>query len=355
MRRFRNFGCHLVTSRYALPDLLRYAQLLDSSGFDVITVGDHTLVPNSAATYPNAHMVLGYLGSATKRVRLSPAVTDPLRRHPVEIAQSTITLDQLTHGRAMLGIGAGEMMNLEPFGLEWGKAYTRLAEAIDVVKLLWSSSAGSPVDYRGGYFRLSKAYLQIRQYGPKPPPIYVGAVGRKTRELVGEKTEGWIPVIESPSSLKVHMEDVSRGAARANRSPEDVDTLVTFYSEVNGDREGALRTVGPVARMQLTQERNVLELTSGIKVPAKLSVQQLLANDPALSKELQDFGATIPTKVIEDVTALGTVEDCTKKLESFLDAGATSFLLCNLSKDQEGTFGPYAQKIIPYLRENYGR
>jgi alkanesulfonate monooxygenase SsuD/methylene tetrahydromethanopterin reductase-like flavin-dependent oxidoreductase (luciferase family) len=99
----------------------------------------------------------------------------------------------------------------------------------------------------------------------------------------------------------------------------------------------------------------VLELTSGMRVPRKLSVQKLLANDPALSRELQDFGATIPTKVIEDVTALGTVEDCIKKLESFLDAGATSFLLCNLSRDQEGTFGPYAQKIIPYLRENYGR
>ncbi len=355
MRRFRNFGCHLVTSRYSLPDLLKYAQLLDSGGFDVITVGDHTLIPNSAATYPNAHMVLGYLGSATKRVRLSPAVTDPLRRHPVEIAQSTVTLDQLTHGRAMLGIGAGEMMNLEPFGFEWGKAYTRLLEAIDVVKLLWGSSPNSPVDYSGEYFRLSRAYLQIRQYGPESPPIYVGAVGRKTRELVGEKTEGWIPIIESPASLRIHMQDVSRGAARSNRKAEDVDTMVTFYSEVNEDRGAALKTVEPVARMQLTQERNVLELTSGLKVPEKLSVQHLLANDPSLSTELHDFGAAIPTQVIEDVTALGTLEDCTRKLERFLDAGATSFLLCNLSRDQEGTFGPYTRTIIPYLRENYGR
>jgi alkanesulfonate monooxygenase SsuD/methylene tetrahydromethanopterin reductase-like flavin-dependent oxidoreductase (luciferase family) len=98
----------------------------------------------------------------------------------------------------------------------------------------------------------------------------------------------------------------------------------------------------------------VLEFTSGIRVPEKLSVQRLLANDPALSRELQAFGSTIPGKVIEDVTALGTVEDCIKKLEAFLDAGATSFLLCNLSRDQEGTFGPYVEKVVPYLRENYG-
>jgi alkanesulfonate monooxygenase SsuD/methylene tetrahydromethanopterin reductase-like flavin-dependent oxidoreductase (luciferase family) len=334
MRRFRNFGCHLVTSRYSLPDLARYARWLDTNGFDVITVGDHTLIPNSAATYPNAHIVLGYLASMTGRVRLSPAVTDPLRRHPVEIAQSTVTLDHVTRGRGMLGIGAGEMMNLEPFGFEWGKAYTRLAEAVDVVKLLWASSPEAPVDYKGEYFRLARAYLQIRPYGAKAPPMYVGAVGRRTRELAGEKTDGWIPVIESPASLKSHMEDISRGASKSGREAKEVDTLVTFYSVVNEDRQAALKTVEPVARMQLTQERSVLELTSGIRVPEKLSVQRLLANDPALSRELQDFGSTIPGKVIEDVTALGTVEDCIKKLEAFLDAGATSFLLCNLSRSR---------------------
>jgi alkanesulfonate monooxygenase SsuD/methylene tetrahydromethanopterin reductase-like flavin-dependent oxidoreductase (luciferase family) len=354
LRRFRNFGCHLVTSRYSLPDIIKHAQWLDSNGFDVITVGDHTLIPNSAATYPNAHMVLGHLGSVTKRVRLSPAVTDPLRRHPVEIAQSTLTLDQLTHGRGMLGIGAGEMMNLEPFGFEWGKAYTRLAEAVDVIKLLWSASPASPADYQGQYFRLSRAYLQIRPYGARSPSLYIGAVGKRTRELVGEKADGWIPVIESPASLRSHIEDVSRGAAKSGRDARDVDTLLTFYSEVNNDRQAALKTMEPVARMQLTQERSVLELTSGIKVPQRLSVQQLLVNDPAVTRELQEFGETIPTKVIEEVTAFGSAEDCIKKLEAFLDAGATSFLLCNLSKDQEGTFGPYANQIVPYLRENYG-
>ncbi|MDG6925875.1 MAG: LLM class flavin-dependent oxidoreductase [Nitrososphaerota archaeon] len=354
MRRFRNFGCHLVTSRYSLPDLLRHAQFLDSNGFDLVTVGDHTLIPNSAATYPNAQMVLGYLGSITKNCRLSPAVTDPLRRHPVEIAQATVTLDQLTHGRAMLGIGAGEMMNLEPFGFEWGKAYTRLVEAIDVIKLLWGSSPAAPVDYQGEFFRLARAYLQIRQFGARPPPIYVGAVGRKTRELVGEKADGWLPVIESPASLRSHLEDVGRGVARSGRQVREIDATVTFYSEVSDDRSASLKTVEPVARMQLTQERSVLELTSGMKVPERLSVQRLLANDVALSRELQDFGAGIPMRVIEDVTAVGPVEDCIKKLEQFLDSGATSFLLCNLSRDQERTFGAYAQGIVPYLRENYG-
>lgn len=355
MRRLRNFGCHMVTSRYSLQDLIGHVQFLDKGGFDVVTIGDHTLIPNSAATYPNAQTVLGYLARVTERCRISPAVTDPLRRHPVEIAQAALTVDQLTRGRGMLGLGAGEMMNLEPFGLEWSKPFTRLREAVEVIQLLWSSSPKAPVDYQGEFFNLSRAYLQITPYEVgKAPPLYIGAVGRKTRELVGERTDGWIPVIESPSSLRVHLEDIRRGAQRAGRDPEAVDTMVTFYTEVGDDREAALRTVEPVARMQLVQERSVVELTSGISIPRELSVQRLLVNDPEVTQNLHAVGASLPRKVVEDVTVIGTVEECIKKVETFLDSGATSFLVVNLGKDQEGVFRSYSERIIPYLKENYG-
>jgi len=317
-------------------------------------VGDHTLIPNTAASYPNATTVLSFFGSITNRVKLSTAVTDPLRRHPVEIAQATVTLDRLTHGRAILGIGAGEMMNLEPFGLEYSRPFTRLAEAIDVIKLLWKSSPSAPVDYEGEIFRLRRAYLQIKSFSAKPPPIYIGAVGKKTRELVGLKAEGWMPVIESTSSLRLHTEDVKRGLDQARRKIEDVDVTVTYYSEVNDDKEAAYKTVEPVARTQLIQERSVLQHVSGISVPQNLSVQRILANDPEIAKELQTLASSIPAKAVEEVTIIGTADDCIKRIEGYLDAGATSFLLVNLSKDQDYTFKQYSEKVIPYLRENYG-
>ena len=345
----------MVTSRYALPDLIRYAKKLDADGFDAITIGDHTLIPNSAATYPNATTLLGYLASVTEHCRLSQAVTDPLRRHPVEIAQAALTLDQLTRGRAMLGLGAGEMMNLEPFGLDYDRPFTRLREAVDVIKLLWRSSPKDPVDYDGEFFTLRRAYLQTGPFNAgRPPPIYIGAVGTKTRELVGEKADGWIPVLESTTSLKAHLEDVSRGAKKANRGSGGIDVMVTFYSVV-GDKQEALKTVEAVTRVQLVQERSVVELTSGISIPREFSVARLLVNDPEITQELQSVANSIPEKVVEAVTVVGTEEDCIKRLESYLDAGATSFLLCNLGKDQDETFSRYAQRIVPYLRENYSK
>src|SRR5215467_13060021 len=112
MRRVRELGTHLITSRYRLDELIRYGMLLDNYGYDHIKVGDHTLIANQDAPYPNSQALLPAIGSRTKRVKLSTAVTDPYRRHPVEIAHWVATLDQLTGGRTVLGIGAGEVMNL---------------------------------------------------------------------------------------------------------------------------------------------------------------------------------------------------------------------------------------------------
>ncbi len=354
MRRLKGFGCHLVTSRYALPEILRYGKMADGLGFDLLTVGDHTLIPNSAATYPNAHVILGFLGALTARCRLSTAVTDPIRRHPAEIAQSVATLDQLTSGRTALGIGAGEMMNLEPFGLGYERPYTRLVEAVEVIKRLWKATPQSPASYDGEIFKLRSAYLQIRPFGPKMPPVYIGALGSRTREFAGAQADGWLPVIESPDSLRAHLQDVVRGAQKAGRQPQQIDTRLTFYSEVNDDREAAYRAIEPIARTQLVQERSVLEMAGGSAVADSLSVQRIRANDLSTTKELQDAAARIPRKLVEDVVIFGTAEDCTRKLEAYLDAGATSFLLCNVSRNQEATFNAYAEKIVPYLRKKYG-
>jgi|UniRef100_A0A7J3WCJ5 phthiodiolone/phenolphthiodiolone dimycocerosates ketoreductase len=113
--RLREFGCHIITSRHTVEDVLRLTVLADKLSYDHVRMGDHVLVPNPEASYPKAQTLLAAFGVLTKRVRLSTAVTYSYRRHPVEIAQAIATLDVLTSGRAVLGIGAGELMNLSPF------------------------------------------------------------------------------------------------------------------------------------------------------------------------------------------------------------------------------------------------
>jgi alkanesulfonate monooxygenase SsuD/methylene tetrahydromethanopterin reductase-like flavin-dependent oxidoreductase (luciferase family) len=356
LRRVNEFGCHLVTSRYELKDVLRYGVLLDKLGFDHLKVGDHTLIPNAEATYPNAHVVLAALGAMTKRIRLSTSVTDPLRRHPVEIAQWVATMDQLTRGRAAVGIGAGEVMNLAPFGIEYQRPFTRLKEAIEVMKLLWIATPSRPSNYDGEIFRLRDAYLQVRPVQKPHPPVYIGAISPKTRALVGEIASGWVPMaMESPATLKEHMEDVQRGAKRAGRRLRDIEVAVTVYTDVSNDTEAAYRSVEGVARSMLVWEREIIKKQAGIEIPEELSVQRMSGNDKSIMKKIDAFGASIPRWLVEEATAFGTADRCIKKFEQYLDAGATSIIICNVGKNQDLVFRKYSEEIIPYLKRRYGR
>src|SRR5437870_1734275 len=82
-------------------------------------------------------VVLGALAQRTKRIRLGTAVTDAVRLHPASLARAALTLQHVSKGRFILGIGAGERENTEPYGIPLGKAASRFEEALKVIRLLW--------------------------------------------------------------------------------------------------------------------------------------------------------------------------------------------------------------------------
>lgn len=351
----KEFGVHIRTTRHEVPKLLEYAVKIENWGFDHLKVGDHSLTLNSRVEYPNAHTLLSAMGALTKRIKLSTSVTDPYRRHPVEIAQGIATLDRLTKGRAVLGIGAGEVMNLEPFGIEWRRPYTTLKEAIEVIKLLWLSRPGSPVSFQGRSFRLENAYLQLRCHQQPHPPIYVGALGPRTRELSGEKADGWIPVAsETPEVLKVHLEDVKRGISKRGGRLEDFCVSATIYTDV-GDFEEIYKVVEPTARGVLAMNHEALQMLGHRVEPLEeITVQRIRVNDAEAMKKLGERARAIPRKLVEQVVAIGEPDQIISRLEEYIRAGVNSLIICSLSKDDDRLYQTYSEKIMPYLRETYG-
>ena len=348
-----DLGAHILTSRYEPAEIMRYAELLDGYGYDHLKVGDHTLSSDSRTPYPNSQVVLAAVGARTKRAKLSTAVTDPFRRHPVEIAHWVATLDQFTGGRAMLGIGAGEEMNMTPYGIEWQRPLTRLKEAVEVIRLLWAATPATPADYTGEIFSLKGAYLQTRPLQSPGPRIYIGAIGKRNRELAGQAADGWFPMAtETPETLSRKLTDVRTGAARSGRDMEAFDVQVTIYTDVSEDADAAYRSVEGAAKGALVWERSMLKERTGLDVPEELSVQKIDVTDREIMKRMSDFMALIPRSLVEEVTATGTAEACTSRIEKLLRAGATSVTICNLGRDQERVYETYAKKIFPYLREN---
>jgi phthiodiolone/phenolphthiodiolone dimycocerosates ketoreductase len=145
-------------------------------------------------------------------------VTEPIRRHPAQLAQAALTIHHLTRGRFILGIGAGEKENVEPYGLSYSGQVSRLEEALYCIRLLW----GSPKDYvsfSGTYYSLDRAVIGLGSYRGTFPPIWVAAHGPRMLRLAGRYGDGWLPTHQmEPEDYAEHLGQIRVAAGEAGRS-----------------------------------------------------------------------------------------------------------------------------------------
>ena len=166
MRTKFGFTQGLNVARMGLDEnqVITACQMADRLDFDSIWAMDHANVPQwKNAVVNDAWLMLAAIGVLTKNVELGTCVTDAIRRHPSAIALSTVTLDRLTNGRGMLGIGAGEAQNVVDFGIEFTKPVTKLKEQLEVIDKLFQSDPDNRVDYEGKYYKLINACLQAKE------------------------------------------------------------------------------------------------------------------------------------------------------------------------------------------------
>lgn len=229
----------------AQSDVLGMARRVEALGFDSVWVGDSVL----AKPRLEALSTLAAVAGATDSVTLGTAVYLPTLRHAVHVAHQTATIDQLSGGRLVLGLGVGrgtdaelEQANLD---VEYGRRGTRLDETLDVVTALWS---GSERDYEGSVFDLVDASIGFQP--ARPPPIYVATVGydpeqgfpRPIRDRTIEHGDGWIPISLSPASYAAGLESIRADLEEAGRDPAAFDAALYLDVVIADSETAAIQT-----------------------------------------------------------------------------------------------------------------
>lgn len=225
------FGLDVTTSAAPGADPVSDARKAEGLGFDFVSASDH---PSSDHPTLETWTLLSYIAATTSRIRVATRVLAVPNRPPPIVAKMAETLDRMSGGRLILGLGGGYSdEEFRGFGLGVPTPRDKidgLEEAIRITHGLWTEPSFT---FDGKHYRTDEAELE-----PKPSrriPIWLGTFGPRALALTGRLADGWIPSLElaPPERVPEMRERILRGAHHAGRNPEDI--TLAYNMEIRVD------------------------------------------------------------------------------------------------------------------------
>jgi F420-dependent oxidoreductase-like protein len=275
----------------------------------------------------DAATILGWIAAQTSKIKVGSAIFQMPGRSPAMTAMTAATLDQLSGGRMLLGIGSsGPQVSEGWHGVRFAKQLQRTREYVAVVRKALSRERvefdGETVtlplpDGPGKALKLTISPVQERI------PIYLAAIGPKNTALAGEIADGWIPTLLDPAHLSSLREQLEEGAARAGRSLNgDFDIAPTVQVFINDDVDAARDALRPfialyVGGMGSRKQNfyNQLIQRYGFEDAAR-EVQDLY-----LEGKKEEAGAALPAELIDRVAIVGPKDVARERIAAYRDAG----------------------------------
>ena len=211
------------------PTVLAQAREADAAGFDAVFVMDHfyqlPMLGTPDQPMLEAYTALGALATATETVQLGTLVTGNTYRNPTLLAKIITTLDVVSQGRAVLGIGTGwfELEHTQ-LGFEFGTFTERFAKLEEALQILIPMIAGRPVTYQGRYYRTEGAFAVPRMRDHIP--LMIGGRGEKKTFGLAARYFDHLNVIASFDELPGKVDALQRRCAEADRDPATLETSV---------------------------------------------------------------------------------------------------------------------------------
>jgi len=311
---------------------LELVREVESAGFDSVWAAE--------AYGSDAATVLGWLAGQTERIRIGSAIFQMPARSPAMTAMTAATLDQLSGGRMLLGIGSSGPQVAEGWhGQRFARQLARTREYVEIVR---TALARQRLVYDGETYTLplpdgpGKALKLTIAPVQERIPIYVAAIGPKNTELVGEIADGWIPMFFSPENVGEARRLLEQGAARAGRSLDGFDIAPSVQVAIDDDIERARDAMRPFVALYVggmgSRKRNFY----------KALVERYGFEDAA--NEIQDLyldgkkaeaAAAIPGELIDTVTLAGPRDHIRQRLAVYRDAGVGTLIVSPMAMDAD--------------------
>jgi F420-dependent oxidoreductase-like protein len=278
---------------------------------------------------------LAWVGALTQRIQLGTGIMQMPARTPAATAMTAMTMDQLSGGRFLLGIGASGPQVAEGWhGVAYGKPVTRTREYVEIVRKIFAREA--PLEHKGAYYEipyrgadatgLGKPLKSI-VHGRKDLPIYLAAIGPKNVELAAEIADGWLPVFYHPEKHQVFQESLQSGFKKAGGGKGFAQLDIAPYVTVamGPDAKACIGAVKPFVALYMggmgakgKNFYNDLACRYGFE-EAAAKVQDLY-----LSGRQQEAAAAVPDELVDAVALCGPKERIRDRLALWRNTPVTT-------------------------------
>jgi 5,10-methylenetetrahydromethanopterin reductase len=322
-----------LQDKHGIRESMEYARYAEERGFEAVWQAESRLVRE--ATVPMAAYA-----AVTERIGIGAGVVNNWTRNVGLLAATFSTLDDLAPGRILLGIGAWWDPLASKVGIRRVRPLKAMRETVEVTRRLLAMER---VTYQGEFVQLDDVEIDIvhGDRSPKQVPIYIGATGMKMMELAGEIADGIVlNYMVDPSYNHQAMDALGVGAARAERSVDDLDRPQLVVCSLDEDREAALDRARELLTQYLGQQPHIMK-ASGVDQSLIDEIGKVLTW-PAGPEEIRRAMKLVPDDAVQKIAAAGTHDECREKVREYVRAGCTCPLLYPLGDDVKAMIDAFA-------------
>ncbi|MEM7249791.1 MAG: LLM class flavin-dependent oxidoreductase [Pseudomonadota bacterium] len=285
---------------------------------------------SSEAWWSDAVTPIAYLADKTSAIRLGTGIMQTVARTPAMTAMTALTLNDLTGGRFVLGLGASGPQVVEGLhGVSFKRPLTRLRETVDIVRRVFS---GEKVTYEGELFQLPLPHGEGKSirvaHDPVQIPIYLATLGPRSLRYTGAAADGWLGTSFSPERADAHLDYIRTGIDDANRSLSALDLCVSVRVAIGDEVEAmvAARKKGVAFNLGAMGSADTNFYNDAFKragfVDDANAVRALW-----MAGDREGAAKRVPDVLVTEFQAIGTADMVLERLRRYRDVGITTLKL----------------------------
>jgi len=306
-------------------DALEMTQRAEALGFDSVWV------PEAWGT--DAISLLGALAARTERIRLGTGIVNVFSRTPTLLGQTAATLDLISNGRFILGLGtSGHQVISGWHGMRFDRPLQRMRETVEIVRRVLRQER---LRFEGEIFTLNQGLKLLARPVRPTVPIFLATLTPAGLRLTGEVADGWIPTLFSPDHLDLFRPELEAGARAAGRSLDSLEIAPYVPVLIDDDRSAARDAIRPwvalyVGGMGSRAKNFYNEVVQryGFKEEAR-DIQELYLT----GKKLEAI-RRVPDTLVDAITIVGPPAYVRERIEAWSSAGVTLLLASVQGKTQ---------------------